>query len=420
MINTFQLLCLMAYVSQSINIENNQKFLEPDPKKVYHIRLQEKETKVYDKQSFYKLVALHQNKLKDPSFVQISKQDPQYMRMHNYKNIQYTADIGIGQADNTFKVVLDTGSANLWINSNRCQEEGCLRHKQYKHEDSQSFISLNQELNVEFGSGDLKGIVNADTIYFGDVTLPRQNLAEIISENGSIFRDLDFDGILGLAYPKMAPIDFNPVFDNMMQQNFLERNQFAFYFAKDANDISHSEFIMGGYNPSHVDGDIHYHNVIDKYYWMIKADNILVDNKDIGLCNHSCRLVVDTGSSIMSGPFDDLRTLLKELNVRSHCHEINTLPIITFQIDNIDYTLEPNEYIKPTNFDGAQLAELNDGDDLQTLIEINNWDCIAAFIPLDIQQPQGPAWILGDIFLRKYYSIFDREKDQVGFAKAKK
>jgi len=63
---------------------------------------------------------------------------------------------------------------------------------------------------------------------------------------------------------------------------------------------------------------------------MIKADNILVDNKDIGLCNHSCRLVVDTGSSIMSGPFDDLGILLRELNVRSHCHEINTLPIITF------------------------------------------------------------------------------------------
>ncbi|CAD8138923.1 unnamed protein product [Paramecium octaurelia] len=420
MMNTFYLQCLVVYISYSMNIESRQKFLEPDPNKVYHIRLQEKETKVHDTQSFYKLVALNQNQLKDPSFAQISKQGSQYMKMHNYKNIQYTADIGIGSPGNTFKVVLDTGSANLWIDSDRCQEEGCIRHKQYKHEDSQSFLPLNQELNVEFGSGDLKGIVNADTIFFGEVTLPKQNLAEITSENGAIFRDLDFDGILGLAYPKMAPKDFNPVFDNMMEQGVLQRNQFAFYFAKDANDISHSEFTLGGYNPSHVDGDIHYHKVIDKYYWMIKADNILVNNKDIGLCNRSCRLVVDTGSSIMSAPFDDLGTLLRELNVRSHCHEINTLPIITFQIDNVDYTLEPNEYIKPTNFDGAQLAELNEGDDLQALIEVNNWDCIAAFIPLDIQQPQGPAWILGDIFLRKYYSIFDRENDSVGFAKAKK
>jgi cathepsin D len=41
-------------------------------------------------------------------------------------------------------------------------------------------------------------------------------LAEITSENGVIFRNLDFDGILGLAYPKMAPKNFNPVFDNLM------------------------------------------------------------------------------------------------------------------------------------------------------------------------------------------------------------
>lgn len=87
---------------------------------------------------------------------------------------------------------------------------------------------------------------------------------------------------------------------------------------------------MGGYNPSHIEGDIHYHDVIDKYYWMIKADNILINNKDVGLCHSKCKLLVDTGSSIMSAPFDDLGILVRELNVRSHCHEINTLPTITF------------------------------------------------------------------------------------------
>jgi len=30
----------------------------------------------------------------------------------------------------------------------------------------------------------------------------------------------------------------------------------------------------------------------------------------------------------------------------------------------------------------------------------------------------NPIIILGDIFLRKYYSVFDHEKNQVGFAKA--
>ena len=84
-------------------------------------------------------------------------------------------------------MIFDTGSANFWINSKRCQDEGCLSHKQYDYTLSQKYKKIGFKLDVQFGTGQLSGVINEDSVFFGGVEIANQDLAEITDELGQVF-----------------------------------------------------------------------------------------------------------------------------------------------------------------------------------------------------------------------------------------
>lgn len=116
----------------------------------------------------------------------------------------------------------------------------------------------------------------------------------------------------------MAAYNMNPIFDSLMKQKKLKHNIFSFYL-NNLLDKSESKLIIGGVDNSLYEGKLHYHKVIDQYYWTIEADKILVGGEDLGICN-KCKLVVDTGTSLITGPYDDLQKLLGIfLNIFNKC-----------------------------------------------------------------------------------------------------
>lgn len=79
------------------------------------------------------------------------------------------------------------------------------------------------------------------------------------------------------------------------------------------------------------------------------------------------------------------------------------LPNITFVFQGDKYVFEPKDYATV----GSQSSDQN----LRS-----SQKCTLGILPVDIQPPKGPLFILGTLFLKKYYAIFDVDNHKIGFA----
>ncbi len=105
----------------------------------------------------------------------------------------------------------------------------------------------------------------------------------------------------------------------------------SFYYGIDPN-LKDSVMTLGGIDESLADGEIKYYDIDSRDYWAIKADNILLGGKDLGLCPDGCKIIFDTGTSLITTPSDHLNKILPELELDDDCNNFRDLPDIQFAI----------------------------------------------------------------------------------------
>lgn len=321
--------------------------------------------------------------------------------LKNYENSQYIGIIDIGNPPQSIPVIFDTGSGNVFVTSSKCKSKTCSLNKSFNKDLSKTYVSLNIDIEVYFGTGNVKGKINEDTFNIGNLIIPHQKFGEILEQEGTVFSNTDFSGILGLGYPGLAAYESVPIFDSIINNKLLDRNLIAFYYSY--NEDEDGEITFGYVNKDKYIGNIKYYNVIDKYYWTVKLDDILINGKSIGLCNktNGCRGIFDTGTTLITGPSNDINTLFQYIPINYNCQNIENVPNISFVFDGDVYQLNNDEYINK--------FEDENGKNI----------CKILISQLDIEEPHGPLWILGDVFIQKFYTIFDRDYDRVGLAIAK-
>jgi len=320
----------------------------------------------------------------------------------NFQNAQYYGVIKVGTPGQDFRVVFDTGSSNLWVPAKSCGSCGgrfFMKKNKFDGTTSSSFTASDDIFAIQYGSGPVSGKFARDTVSVQGITVPEQELG-VISDAGGLgmaYKFGKFDGILGLGFSSLSINKVPTVLDNALKHNLLDKPIFGFYLGDNAD----GELTLGGVDEARYTGEFHKVKLLSPTYWEISLDSVDTGSNIVS----DTTAIIDSGTSLITGPSTAVRKLAKSVGARRmptgqyviNCDKIDDMPDISFTIDGRKYTLTGKDTVMKS---GAM--------------------CLFAFMELNLKGPTSPKWILGDVFMRKYYTMFDLENELVGFAELKK
>ncbi|XP_055270951.1 pregnancy-associated glycoprotein 1-like [Moschus berezovskii] len=322
------------------------------------------------------------------------------LTIHPLRNIMdklYVGNITIGTPPQEFQVIFDTGSSDLWVPSIFCNSTACSTHVMFRHLQSSTFRPTRKIFSINYSSGRMKGVVVHDTVRIGDLVSTNQAFGLSVAEYG--FEGMTFDGVLGLNFPDMSSIGAIPIFDNLKNQGAISEPVFAFYLSK--NKREGSVVMFGGVDHRYYKGELNWVPLIQADDWSVHMDSISMKGNVIA-CSGGCEAVVDTGTSLIEGPRNIVNNIQKLIGATPQgskhyvsCLTVNTLPSIIFTIKGINYPVPARAYI----------------------LKNSRGECYTA-IKENRLRTYRETWILGDVFLRRYFSVFDRGNDRIGLARA--
>jgi len=240
----------------------------------------------------------------------------------NFMDAQYFGAIELGTPPQSFQVVFDTGSSNLWVPSAKCAftQIPCDLHAKYESGDSATAEANGAPFAIQYGSGSLSGFLSADALRWGGLEIKHQTFAEATKEPGLAFMFAKFDGILGMGWAQIAVNRVSPPFYNAFEQGLVKENVFSFWLNRDA-DSEHGpggELVLGGVDPKHHVGEHTWLNVTREGYWQVAMDDVLVGGRSAGRCGAGgCAAIVDTGTSLLAGPTEVIEAINAKIGARS-------------------------------------------------------------------------------------------------------
>ncbi|KAH7929963.1 acid protease [Leucogyrophana mollusca] len=316
----------------------------------------------------------------------------------NEANLEYLGKVDVGGHE--FTLILDTGSSDLWVSGNQKLKVT---------------NQTNTNVNLTYGIGSVSGNVAYGAVAFGGYHVNNQAFLNVDKTN-----EQNGQGILGLGFNSLSTIEKNvndrmaqPIMANIFSQNPSTSNFVALALERshDKEDTSGGVLSIGQYDPrfSNVSQTPKYPiSPSDSTRWTIALNGMHVNGKNIGLKStvpgaksDTAVALIDSGTSLAYVPSDVVDAIYGSINGAVHVKQDGQdtwfVPClsqanVSFTFGNETFALNPLELTSPVTIteQGKQYTV-----------------CLNAFRPPLTETGNQLDFLLGDIFMRNVYSVFN-------------
>ncbi|KAK7686753.1 hypothetical protein QCA50_010353 [Cerrena zonata] len=334
----------------------------------------------------------------------------------------YFGSIAVGTPPVPFNVILDTGSADLWLatstsgSTSSSSGSGQNSISFFDPTSSSSFSDLSTPFQIQYGSGAAEGTLGKDAVQFSGFQVTGQTFA-LVTRTSAQLLNAPLSGLMGLAFEDIASSGATPFWQTLVNTpGTLDSPLMAFQLSRYTNSSSANTlepggtFTIGAVNNSLFTGDIDYQDIPDGApgYWILQLSGMSVQGNSITLpSGSSAWAAIDTGTTGIGMPSDVIANIFAQVpgaqKASGQFAGYWTYPCSTNVNVEVQFGSSSNKWsISPPDF---TFQELEDG------------SCLGSFFELPSSPgTTTPPIIMGDSFLKNVYSVFRASPASVGFA----
>lgn len=323
---------------------------------------------------------------------------------------EFLSPVQLGSNNDALNLLLDTGSADLWMFNTDCSNCARSGHTLYNPSKSTTFKNTSSTFSLLYGDGSqTSGYLGFDTVTLAGAPIQAQSIdvAQKVSQN---LVSNPMDGIMGLGFRSLTSHNVNTPIDNMLAQKLIPKGQFGVQFVKNYQWQGYGgggQWTFGGYDSSVVSGPLTNVPLTQAQYWMVKMDQVSVGS--VYSYTPTQNVIVDSGTTLIMLDSQSVANIHNQLpgarvytdpsSGSQHYQIFCNATANAYQgRRNVYFSLSGTKYAVPVS-------------DLAWYPESNGY-CYSG-----IQPWSNNFGILGIMFLKNAYVVFDQDNKQIQVSK---